>query len=192
MWASNVWTMLRNNFYCNLLVIWDNLFKNWLMRHKLPVFSRQITKRPIFLTPTFFETFQTCFPDCFLHRPSQVSFHTMSEIFLHWRVTLMGKKAQNMSHPHKRISQNMPGQISKEEGESGNYIFFELEDRIRIAMGIIFGLEGGGEEWQSGSQRANVHSYSAHNETCPSSKIAFDVRWSPGLKRWKTSSALPH
>ena len=75
-------------------------FKNWLMRHKLPVFSRQITKRPIFLTPTFFETFQTCFPDCFLHRPSQVSFHTMSEIFLHWRVTLMGKKAQNMSHPH--------------------------------------------------------------------------------------------
>ena len=93
------------------------------------------------------------------------------------------KKAQNMSHPHKRISQNMPGQISKEEGESGNYIFFELEDRIRIAMGIIFGLEGGGEEWQSGSQRANVHSYSAHNETCPSSKIAFDARCSPGLRR---------
>ena len=41
--------------------------------------------------------------------------------------------------------------------------------------------EGG--EWQSGSQRANVHSYSAHNETCPSSKIAFDVRCSPGLSR---------
>ena len=38
----------------------------------------------------------------------------------------------------------MPGQISKEEGESGNYIFFELEDRIRIAMGIIFGPEGAG------------------------------------------------
>ena len=55
----------------------------------------------------------------------------------------MGKKAQNMPHPHKRISQNMPGQISKEEGESGNYIFFELEDRIRIAMGIIFGPGGG-------------------------------------------------
>ena len=67
----------------------------------------------------------------------------------------MGKKAQNMSHPHKRISQNMPGQISKEEGESGNYIFFELEDRIRIAMGIIFGPEGGGVELQSGSQRAH-------------------------------------
>ena len=183
MWASNVWTMLRNNFYCNLLVIWDNFFKNWLMRHKLPVFSRQITKRPIFLTPTFFETFQTCFPDCFLHRPSQVSFHTMSEIFLHWRVTLMGKKAQNMPHPHKRISRNMPGQTSKEEGESGNYIFFELEDRIRIAMGIIFGPGGGRGEWQSGSQRANVHSYSAHNETCPSSKIAFDVRCSQGLSR---------
>ena len=58
----------------------------------------------------------------------------------------MGKKAQNMPHPHKRISQNMPGQISKEEGESGNYIFFELEDRIRIAMGIIFGLEGGSDK----------------------------------------------
>ena len=56
----------------------------------------------------------------------------------------MGKKAQNMPHPHKRISQNMPGQTSKEEGESGNYIFFELEDRIRIAMGIIFGPEGRG------------------------------------------------
>ena len=104
----------------------------------------------------------------------------MSEIFLNWRVTLMGKKAQNMSYPHKSISQNMPGQISKEEGESGNYIFFELEDRIRIAMGIIFGPEGG--EWQSGSQRANVHSYSAHNETCPSSKIAFDVRCFLGLR----------
>ena len=58
----------------------------------------------------------------------------------------MGKKAQNMSHPHKRISQNMSGQISKEEGESGNYIFFELEDRIRIAMGIIFGPEGGSDK----------------------------------------------
>ena len=143
----------------------------------------KLQSAPFFWRQRFFETFQTCFPDCFLHQPSQVSFHTESEIFLYWRVTLMDKKAQNMSHPHKRISQNMPGQISKEEGESGNYIFFELEDRIRIAMGIIFGLEGGGEEWQSGSQRANVHSYSAHNETCPSSKIAFDARCSPGLRR---------
>ena len=70
----------------------------------------------------------------------------------------MGKKAQNTSHPHKRISQNMPGQISKEEGESGNYIFFELEDRIRIAMGIIFGPEGGrGSDKVDHSGQMSIH-----------------------------------
>ena len=51
----------------------------------------------------------------------------------------------------------MPGQISKEEGESGNYIFFELEDRIRIAMGIIFGLEGGRSDKVDHSGQMSIH-----------------------------------
>ena len=119
---------------------------------------------------SFFRSlFPTHFTDCFLPRFSQVSFHIMLEILHDWRVNVTPAKTCSTIKRLEKIPKTL--------------IFIAMEKVATLCGGRSDKDRNGNHiwkgEWQSRSQRANVHSYSDHNEAvpvpAPSLQIALDV-----------------
>ena len=152
---------------------WVVLLKESLLHYMRPASSPLMAcpdKLQSATSASFFRSlFPTHFTDCFLPRFSQVSFHIMLEILHDWRVNVTPAKTCSTIKRLEKIPKTL--------------IFIAMEKVATLCGGRSDKDRNGNHiwkgEWQSRSQRANVHSYSDHNEAvpvpAPSLQIALDV-----------------